>query len=113
MKVTFTNQAMTTFVENPQDRFQQIRPMFEAVGAKLLEYWFAVDQCAVYLLAEAPASEDGPVNALTLQMLVVGGGIAASVETTRVVSATEGVEAMKKAKSLVPRPPAGTKAAKK
>jgi len=77
--------------------------MFEAVGAKLLEYWFAVDQGAAYILAEGPATEDNPINALALELTVMGAGIAASVETTRVVSASEAVQAMKKAKSLTQR----------
>jgi hypothetical protein len=46
-KMTLTTQGWAALVENPQNRFEAIQPMFKATGIKLLEYWFAIDQGAI------------------------------------------------------------------
>jgi uncharacterized protein with GYD domain len=101
IKMTLTTQAWAALVEEPQDRSKAVRPMFDALGLKLLDYWFAVDQGAVYCHYEGP---DNLINGLAMEMAVLGGGTVASTESTRLITATEAVEAMKKAKSLGWRP---------
>jgi uncharacterized protein with GYD domain len=101
VKMTLTTQAWAALVEEPQDRSKAVRPMFDALELKLLDYWFAVDQGAIYCHYEGP---DNLIDELAMEMAILGGGTVASVESTRLLTATEAVEAMKKAKSLGYRP---------
>jgi len=100
-KMTLTTQAWAALVEEPQDRSKLIKPMFDALGLKLLDYWFALDQGAIYCHYEGP---DNLINSLAMEMAVLGGGTVAYAEGTRLLTATEAVEAMKKAKSLGYKP---------
>jgi uncharacterized protein with GYD domain len=109
-KMTFTTQAWAALVQEPQNRLEGVRPFFEAAGFKLLEYWFAVDQGAVYMLSEGP---DNLSNQLALQMATLGGGTLASLEGSRLLTAADAVEAMKKAKTFGYRPPFSATPAKK
>jgi hypothetical protein len=109
-KMTLPTQAWAGLVEKPQNRFEVLRPVFEAAGFKLLDYWFAVDQGAVYILSEGP---DDLINQLTVQMAALSTGTIVSIEGSRLLTAAEAVEAMKKVKSLGFRPPASTTPVKK
>lgn len=113
IKMTLTTQGWAGLVEKPQNRFDAVRPVFEATGSKLLDYWFAVDKGAIYALMEAPETAENTSNALAMEMAVLSGGTIASVDVTRLLGAAEVVESMKKAKSLGYRPAASMTPAKK
>ena len=93
--------AFSTMLQNPQDRLQATRPVFEAVGGKLEEYYFAVGQHIVYTLGEVPDL----ISLEALTMAVLAGGAVTSIKCIAILTATEVMEAMKKAQTLGYRPP--------
>ena len=111
IKMTPTTQGWAALIEKPQNRFEAIRPMFEEHGdMKLLDYWFAVDQNAVYLHIEGT---ENLTHQLSIVIAALGSGDFSSMETTRLLTAAEAVEAMKLAKSQGYRSPTGTTPQKK
>ncbi len=100
-EVTFTPQAFAAFIKNPQDRAQASQPLYEAVGGKLEEYYFAVGQNTVFLVAQIPDE----LAVETLMMAVMASGAATSVKVTALMTATEAIEAMRKASSITYKPP--------
>jgi len=103
-KMTLTTQGWAALIEKPQNRLNAVKPMFDAAGGKILNYWFAIDQGAIYTLYEAP---DELSNSLAMEMAVMGGGSVSSVEGTRLITAEDAMDAMKKAQKFGYRPIAG------
>ena len=100
-EAALTPQAFAGFIKNPQDRAQTFRTLYEAVGGKLEEYYFAVGQNTVYVVGQFP--DEIAVEALG--MAVMAGGAVTSVKATAILTAAEAVEAMKKAGSIGYKPP--------
>ena len=103
MQITLVPQAFAALVQNPDNRAEAVRPIFEAVGGKLEEYYFAVGENTVYVLSEIP--DQLSLEALT--MAVLAGGVVTSTKATAILTAKEAVDAMKKAKDVAYRPPEG------
>lgn len=103
LQVSIAPQAFATLIRNPNDRAEAIRPIFEAVGGRLEEYYFAVGESTVYVLGDVP--DHVSVEALT--MAVLAGGAVTSVKFTALLTAKEAVDAMKKAGEVTYRPPTG------
>lgn len=102
-QLSIAPQAFATLIRNPNDRAEATRPVFEAVGGRLEEYYFAVGESTVYVLADVP--DHVSVEALT--MAVLAGGAVTSVKATALLTAAEAVDVMKKAGEVVYRPPTG------
>ena len=100
-EVSIRPEAYARMIENPSDRGQALRPVFEAVGGSLQEYYFGVGEHKVYVLAEVP--DHVSVEAIT--MGVLAGGAVTSSKLTTLLTAEEAVEAMKQAKDVGYRPP--------
>lgn len=100
-QMTIAPQAFDLLIKNPHDRAEATRPVFEAVGARLEQYYVAVGENTVYVVAEIPDA----VTAEAVTMAVLAGGAVESSKATVVLTAAEAVEAMKKAGDIVYRPP--------
>ena len=100
-EATLTPQAFAAYIKNPQDRAQAFRPLYEAVGGKLEAYYFAVGQNTVYTVSQMP--DEIAVEALAIA--VMAGGAITSIKATAILTATEAIEAMKKAGSIAYKPP--------
>jgi uncharacterized protein with GYD domain len=100
-ELVFAPQAFAAFIKNPQDRAQPSRSLYEAIGGKLEEYYFAVGQNTVYMISQIP--DEVTVEALV--MAVMAGGSVTSVKVTALLTAAEAVEAMRKAASVAYKPP--------
>jgi uncharacterized protein with GYD domain len=100
---SYTSQAAAAIIQNPQDRAEVLRPIFESVGGKLEHYFIAYSENTVYLLAEIPDLE----SLAALVMAFQAGGGPVSVKATPLMTATEAVGVMKKAGSLGYHPPTG------
>jgi uncharacterized protein with GYD domain len=99
-KLTLSNQGWSALVSNPQNRFEAVRPSFESMGGKLLEYWYAVDESAIYVLFEG--LED-PIAREAMNMATLSGNVT-GFQMTQILNVQEAMEAMKKAKTLAYRP---------
>ena len=100
-EVGVTPKTFESLIKNPQDRAQATRPVFEAFGGSLEEYYFAVGQTTIYTLAEMP--DEVSVEAMT--MAVLAGGAVASIKVTAILTAAEAIEAMERAGEGGYRPP--------
>ena len=100
---TVSSQGAAAMIENPHDRADAVRPIFESVGGKLEHYYVAYTENTVYILAEIPDQE----SLTTLLMAFIAGGGPTSVKATPLYTATEAVDVFKKAGSLGYRPPTG------
>ena len=90
-------------VTNPQNRAEAIRPMVEAVGARLEALYFAVGDASGYLIMESP--DEVGVEALTIA--VQASGAVNFTKASIVLTAEEVVEAARRAGSVEYRPPTG------
>lgn len=88
-------------IKNPQDRGEAVRPLFEALGGSLVEYYFAVGQGKVIVIYELPDADS--IQALSLR--VIAGGTTTDFSTTRIITSAEAVEGIKMAGDIDYRPP--------
>ena len=101
IEVGITPETFGTMMKNPQDRAKATRPVFEAFGGSLDEYYFAVGQATVYVMGELP--DEVSLEAMT--MAVLAGGAVTSIRCTAILTAAEAMEAMEKAAHGMYRPP--------
>ena len=94
-------QTFQTLIQNPQNRAEAVRPMFQAMGGGLDEYYFVVGGDKVFALGDMP--DDVSLEAIT--MAVVAGGAVTSMKAHRLMTAADAVEAMQKAKDVTYKPP--------
>ena len=102
LQVGIKSETYALMMQNPQDRGKAVRPVFEAVGGSLEEYYFAVGENTVYLVCELP--DLAGLEAIT--MAVLAGGAIESIKATGILTAQETVDVMKKAGDVVYKPPA-------
>jgi uncharacterized protein with GYD domain len=100
-EMSLTPQAFQAVVQNPQNRADAVRPMIQAIGGQLDEYYFVVGENKVLVLLDMP--DDVSVEAIT--MAVMAGGAINSAKAYRLMTAAEAVEAMRKAKDVTYKPP--------
>jgi uncharacterized protein with GYD domain len=94
-------EAYAPMMQNPQDRGEAVRPVFETFGGSLEEYYFAVGENTVYVLCELP--DLASLEAIT--MAVLAGGAITSCKATGILTSQETIDVMKKAGDVVYRPP--------
>jgi uncharacterized protein with GYD domain len=87
-------------VSNPQNRIEAVRPAIEKLGGKIETAWFSFGDYDVVLITEMPDA----VSAAAIAMAFAAGGACKSVQTTPLISVTEAMDAMKKAKESGYRP---------
>jgi uncharacterized protein with GYD domain len=102
-RFSYTSDAVRAMVQNPQDREAAARESLEALGGKLLGFWFSFGEFDGVFLAEAPDN----VTIAALAMVVASGGSIANFETTVLLGMDEAQEAMRKAGEAPYRPPTG------
>lgn len=100
-EANLTAQAVDALIKNPHDRAEGIGPMIEAMGGKLDAYYFAAGQGTIYVIYHLPDE----VSLEALSMVVLAGGAVTSFKTTPVLTSAEAVEAMKKAATILYKPP--------
>ena len=101
VQVSYTREAISELVKNPQDREAAVRPVVESLGGKLEAFYFSFGDYDVVAIAELPDN----VTMAALSMAISSGGALSSVNTTTLLTMEEGVAAMKKAASIHINPP--------
>lgn len=101
IQAAYTAEAVAKLVRRPQDRLGSIRPMFKKLGGSLEGAWFAFGDYDVVLIAEMPNN----VSTAALSLAVAAGGALRSIKTTPLLTAREGVKAMRKASAAGYRAP--------
>ena len=97
---TYTPEAWEALVKNPQNRFEAIRPAVEKLDGKVEHGWLAFGEHDIVSILQMPDN----VNAAAIAIAFAAGGALKNVKTTPLLSAEEGVEAMKRAATCGYRP---------
>ena len=93
LQVAYTQDAWANLIAHPQDRIDAVRPVVEKLGGKISHGWFAFGDYDVVAIIEMPTN----VEAAAFSVAAAAGGAIRSIKTTPLLSAAEGIEAMKKA----------------
>lgn len=90
---SYTAEGWAGLLKNPQNRFDAIRPAVEKLGGKIEHGWLAFGEHDIVAILQM--SDD--VSAAALAIAFAAGGALRTVKTTPLLTAEQGIEAMKKA----------------
>jgi uncharacterized protein with GYD domain len=93
VQAVYTPEAWANLIAQPQDRIGAVRPIVERLGGKVTHGWFAFGDYDVVAIIEMPTN----VEAAAFSMAAAAAGAIRSIKTTALLTASEGIEAMKKA----------------
>ena len=106
-QVGYTPDSLAKLIANPQDRFESVRAPIEKLGGKIKDSYFAFGEYDAVLITEMPDS----VSAAAIALAFAAGGSLRSCQTTPLMSAAEGLDAMRKAATCGYKPVAAGAAA--
>ena len=92
-EAAYTAEAWGILVKNPQDRMQVVQATIEKLGGKIERSWLSFGDYDIVVIVDLPDT----VSAAAFAMAVSAGGSCKAVKTTPLLTAQEGMEAMKKA----------------
>lgn len=95
VQVSYTSEALGALIANPQDRSEAVRKPVEKLGGKLIGNWLSFGDYDVVVILEMPDN----ISAAALSLAVSAGGSVKTVKTTPLLSAAEGLSAVKKARA--------------
>ena len=93
MQVAYSSEGWQTLVKNPQNRVEAVRPAIEKLGGRIENAWYSFGDYDVTLVLQMPDN----VSAAALSIAFAAGGALKTVKTTPLLTATEALEAMKRA----------------
>jgi uncharacterized protein with GYD domain len=93
MQVSYSPEGWQTLVKNPQNRVEAVRPAIEELGGRIENAWYSFGEFDVTLVLQMPDN----VSAAALSIAFASGGALKTVKTTPLLTATEAMEAMKRA----------------
>jgi uncharacterized protein with GYD domain len=99
----YTQAAVKAMMDSPQDRSRAAAETVEALGGRMLGFWYAFGEFDGVFLIEMPDN----ASATALAMVVGGSGALSAFETTPLIGMDEAQEAMRKAAAAPYRPPTG------
>lgn len=92
-QASYTAEALSAMIKNPQNRSEVVRQIIEKLGGRLEGFWFTFGEYDVALVFEMPDN----VNAAAFSMAVSSGGALKALKTTQLITPEEAMAAMKKA----------------
>lgn len=96
-----TPEAVAALVHNPQNRAEIVRPMIEAAGGKLEQYYYDIEGTSVFSIIEMPDSE----SLAAFFSAAFASGSARSYKATAILTSEEMVNVFKRAGSIDYQPP--------
>ena len=100
LQASYTPEALASLVKNPRNRAEVIHGLVEGLGGKVVGTWLAFGEYDVVVIADMPDS----VSAAAMALAAGAGGSLRSTKTTALLSADEGVAALKQASSAAYTP---------
>ena len=98
---TFSSQAAAGVMQKPEDRFEVLKPLCEAAGCKLEQFYVSGIENKSYLIIESP-----DLNTIcTVGTTFLAGGTALSIKYIPLLTVPEALELFEKAGKLGFRPP--------
>jgi uncharacterized protein with GYD domain len=91
-RVSYTSEALAALTRNPENRGEAFGGLAETIGGRLVSFYNSFGKYDVLVIYEAP---DESTAAIVLA--AISPGHLSRVKTTVLLSAEEGVEAMRKA----------------
>ena len=101
LQAAYTPEACAAMIKNPQSREKAIQPVIEKLGGKITALFFALGDYDTVALVEMPDN----VSATAFSMAAAAAGGVKALKTTPLMTAEEGLAAMKKAADCGYRPP--------
>ena len=102
IQVAYNNSAAKTLIANPQTREDAIKKTCASLGGKLQSFFFSFGEYDVAIIAELPDN----AAAAALALATAAKGAISKFHTTVLLTAAEGLDAMKKAQKVDYTPPA-------
>ena len=93
-------EGLSALVKAPQNRIEAIKPAIEKLGGKLIDAYFCFGDYDFVVIVEMPDN----ASAAGISMAFGAGGAIKATKTTPLLSATETIEAMKKASAAGYKP---------
>jgi len=81
-QVSYTPEALTRLIANPQDRFDAVRGPIEKLGGRIMNSYFAFGQYDAVLITEMPDN----VSAAAIALAFAAGGSLRNCQTTALMS---------------------------
>ena len=101
VQVAYTPEAWATMVKNPQDRLAAIAPAVERLGGRVKDGYLTFGDYDTIAICEFPDD----VSAAAFAVAVSAGGACKTFKTTPLLTAEEGMNAMRKAGGASYQPP--------
>ncbi len=101
IQMTYTAEAWSAQVQNPQDRTESIRSVVEGLGGRLVGRWFTFGEYDAVLITEMPDN----VSAAAQAIIALAGGGPKEFKTTPLLTSEEVTESLRKAAGSGYRPP--------
>ena len=98
---SYTSGSWATQIQNPQNRLEQVGKMFASKGVKFVTGYYAFGEFDLCIIMEGPDN----VTAASALIATAAGGALSKIQTTVLMTAEEGLEAIKGAGSVDYRPP--------
>jgi uncharacterized protein with GYD domain len=92
-QVSYIAEAMAALIKRPQNRGEAVRKSIEKLGGTITGYWLSFGDYDVVAIIDMPDN----VSAAAFALAAAAGGACKSVKTTPLISAEDGIAAMKKA----------------
>jgi uncharacterized protein with GYD domain len=105
LQLSYKPETVAGFIKRPTDRREVISKLAAQVGGKLVGSWLALGEYDAIVVIEGPDL----INAAACSMVVSASGAFKAFRTTPLLSAEEGMAAMKKAGKLNYKPPTAKK----
>ena len=105
IQLSYGPEAVAALVKRPQDRKEVIKKLVGQVGGTLVGSWLSFGKYDAVLVVEGPDN----VGIAAISMAVSSSGAFSAFHTTPLLTADEGMNAMKKAGKLNYKPPSGKK----
>ena len=92
-QVGYTSEAWAALTQNPEDRSEAFGNLAQTMGGRLLSFYNSFGEYDVLVIYEAPDES----TAAAIVLAAISPGHLSTVKTTVLLTAEEGVEAMRKA----------------
>ena len=98
---SYTSGAWANQIQNPQNRIEQVGKMFASKGVNIITGYYSFGDFDLCLIIEGPDN----VTAASALIAAAAGGALSKIQTTVLMTAEEGLEAIKGAGSIDYKPP--------
>ena len=99
-QVSYTPEAISRLISNPQDRFEAVRKPIEKLGGRIEHGYFAFGEHDAILITDMPDT----ISAAAIALAFAAGGSLRNCTTTPLLTTAEALDAMSKAASCGYKP---------